>query len=295
MPTAMTFNSLQQDLRFYLERGWTDASDPEVYQQLPRLINNAERAIATELKIQGFINNVVGFFAVGVDTYSKPDRWREWISLNYGSAKTFNAKTASRAGGGLNTVVLDEPHGYSVGATVVVSGMTDSNYNTGNAGVTVVAVDQLSIQYVTGGPVAPPTSETGLVSVLMEDRQLLLPRSYEYCRRYWSDPRVLGDPLYYADYDYYHFIVVPTPRRPCPFEMNYYQQPPLLDNVQQTNWLTDLQPNLLLYRTLIEASPFLKNEERLQTWQGMFSELAQAITGQDIDKINDRTTERSKP
>ena len=56
MPTAMTFNSLQDDLRGYLERG--TAVDVTVYEQLPRLINLAERDIARALKIQGFINVV---------------------------------------------------------------------------------------------------------------------------------------------------------------------------------------------------------------------------------------------
>ncbi len=48
----MTFTSLKEDVRRYLERGYVD--DTTVYEQLPRLINLAERAIATELKFQGF-------------------------------------------------------------------------------------------------------------------------------------------------------------------------------------------------------------------------------------------------
>ena len=55
MAYAMTFASLQVDLRRYLERGFTLADDPYVYEQLPRLINMAERRIARDLKIQGFI------------------------------------------------------------------------------------------------------------------------------------------------------------------------------------------------------------------------------------------------
>ena len=36
MPTAMTYSSLLNDLRAYLERGATLATDPTVYEQLPR-------------------------------------------------------------------------------------------------------------------------------------------------------------------------------------------------------------------------------------------------------------------
>lgn len=58
MSYAMTFNSLKEDLRRYLERGFTEADDPIVYEQLPRLITLAERRISRELKIQGFIRVV---------------------------------------------------------------------------------------------------------------------------------------------------------------------------------------------------------------------------------------------
>ena len=56
MSTTMTFATLKQDVQRYLERGATLASDPVVFEQIPRLINLAERRIARELKIQGFIN-----------------------------------------------------------------------------------------------------------------------------------------------------------------------------------------------------------------------------------------------
>ena len=54
MATAMTFASLQDDVRKYLERG--SVADADVYAQIPSLINLAERQIASELKVQGFID-----------------------------------------------------------------------------------------------------------------------------------------------------------------------------------------------------------------------------------------------
>lgn len=82
MPTAMTFNSLQEDLRDYLERG--TAVDTTVFDQLPRLINLAERDIARTLKIQGFINVVTSVMAAGTSVYQKPDRWRDTVDINFG-------------------------------------------------------------------------------------------------------------------------------------------------------------------------------------------------------------------
>jgi|SRR3954469_24224232 hypothetical protein len=215
MPTAMTFTSLQEDVRRYLERGYVD--DTTVYEQLPRLINLAERAIATELKFQGFINVVTTGLVAGTSVYDKPDRWRETVSLNFGS-------------GDGNTV-----------------------------------------------------------------RNPLFARSYEYCRAYWPDPTERAVPLFYADYDYQHWLVVPTPNDDYPLEVLYYQQPPLLDDSNQTNWLTDYQPNALLYRTLLETVPFLKNDERIPTWQAMYAQQMQSINTQDLQKIVDRATTRKLP
>jgi hypothetical protein len=84
MATTMTFTTLQEDVRRYLERGSSFASDPVVFEQIPRLINLAERRIARELKVQGFINVVTGTLQSGNAVYAKPDRWRDTVSINIG-------------------------------------------------------------------------------------------------------------------------------------------------------------------------------------------------------------------
>ena len=53
--SSVTYTTLLADLRRYLERGFTQDSDPLVYEQLPRLITLAERRIARELKVEGFL------------------------------------------------------------------------------------------------------------------------------------------------------------------------------------------------------------------------------------------------
>jgi hypothetical protein len=73
----------------------------------------------------------------------------------------------------------------------------------------------------------------------------------------------------------------------------YYELPALLDDTQQTNWLTDYAPNLLLYGALLEATPFLKNDERLPTWQGFYQAAANALNTEDIAKILDRDSART--
>ena len=92
----MTFTSLQSDLQSYLQRGTN--TDPIVYNQLPKLINNAERRIARELKVLGFQVPITTTLTAGTNgqVLAKPDRWRATISMAYGAQNAsgaFNVRT----------------------------------------------------------------------------------------------------------------------------------------------------------------------------------------------------------
>jgi hypothetical protein len=215
----MTFNSLLVDLRRYLERG--SVVDTEVYAQLPSLINLAERNIARGLKVLGTQNQVVsapptGGLVAGTSVYAKPDRWRETVSMNFGTGLTNNS------------------------------------------------------------------------------RKPLFPRSYEYCRSYWPDSDIRGEPEFYCDYSFSHWLIVPTPVATYPWEILYYQQPPYLDDTNQTNWLTQYAPDALLYRCLLECEPFLKHDERIGTWAQLFTSAMSMLDGEDLQRIVDRSSVRDK-
>jgi hypothetical protein len=203
-------------VRRYLERGASLSSDAVVYAQIPRLINLAERRIARELKVQGFITAVTDTLVPGQSVYAKPDRWRDTISINIG---TGTAKA---------------------------------------------------------------------------NRTFLFTRVYEYLRSYWPNESLTGTPLFYADYDYTHWLIAPTPDQAYPYEVVYYELPQLLGDTVQTNWLTEYAPQLLLYGALLEATPFLKNDERIGTWQSYYDRAAGALNGEDLAKILDRSTTRKE-
>ena len=154
MSYSMTYDSLLQDVRRYLERGFTAESDAIVYEQLPRLITLGERRIARELKIEGFIRAVQTPLQVGLAVYLKPDRWRDTVSMSINNVPIFA-------------------------------------------------------------------------------------RSYEYIRNYWPDESETGTPEFYADYDYQHWIIAPTPAAAQTWEILYYEQPAFLGEDFQTNWLTE--------------------------------------------------------
>lgn len=207
--SSVTYTSLLADLRRYLERGFTQESDPYVYEQLPRLITLAERRIARELKVEGFIVPVITTLQAGVSVYAKPDRWRDTVSMR---------------------------------------------------------IDSNAIQA----------------------------RSYEYIRNYWPDDAQTGTPQFYADYDYQHWLIAPAPAVDTSIEILYYEQPRFLGDETQTNFITEYAPDMLLYGTLLEAAPYLKNDQRLQIWQSLYDRAAQALSGEDLKRIIDRTAMRNE-
>lgn len=60
--------------------------------------------------------------------------------------------------------------------------------------------------------------------------------------------------------------LAPTPDQNYTVEMIYRQNIPALSATNTTNWLLTLAPDLYLYGALMEASPYIKEDARIQTW-----------------------------
>lgn len=120
------------------------------------------------------------------------------------------------------------------------------------------------------------------------NRQPVLLRKYEYLRNYWPNPAETGQPLYYSDYDYDHWFVAPTPDQAYAFEVLYYERVQPLDASNQTNWFTAYAPQALLYGSLLQAMPFLKNDPRIGMWQQQYNGIMEALVNEDKLRIADR-------
>lgn len=121
-------------------------------------------------------------------------------------------------------------------------------------------------------------------------KQPVLLRKYEYLRNYWPNATQEDVPLYYADYDYFHWLVAPTPAEAYQAEVLYYERIQPLDSNNQTNWFTMYAPQALLYGTLLQAMPFLKNDGRVQLWQTMYQQYMGALKSEDLQRLGDRQT-----
>lgn len=116
----------------------------------------------------------------------------------------------------------------------------------------------------------------------------VLLRKYEYLREYWPDETQTGIPKYYCDYNYENWLVAPTPTTNYTFEVLYYERVQPLDSSNQTNWFTIYAPQALLYGSLLQAMPFLKNDERTPIWQAQYKAIMDTLKTEDIQRIGDR-------
>jgi len=210
---AMTYNSLVQDIKAYLERGNT--SDETVLRQIPIIINNCERSLADKMKIQGYRDVITSTMQEQVNVIDKPQGWRSTVSINIGTGVGNNSRVTLRV------------------------------------------------------------------------------RSYEYLRIIAPNDTSYGQPQWYSDYDFNHWIVAPTPDNNYPFEAIVYRLPDLLSSSNQQNYLTQFTPFLLLYECLTAMEPFLRNDSRMGLWKSMRDEQFANINTQEMQKVVDRAVLRT--
>jgi hypothetical protein len=72
------------------------------------------------------------------------------------------------------------------------------------------------------------------------------------------------------------------------FEVLYYERLQPLDSSNQTNWFTTYAPQALLYGSLLQAMPYIKNDERMPMWQQNYDLIIQTLKSEDVQRIGDR-------
>jgi hypothetical protein len=293
MAFTLTYTSLVQTILSYAER----QSDQQLIDRIPQLVLFAQRRIAREVKILGMQQYVQGTFTATNGIIAKPSRWLNTISMSLGMGA-----------GQLYKVIVDNPGTLynfppqvTDGPSATGTGATYKAFVT-NGLITQIVQDNPGTGYQPGGftlVITPDSENTGsgaaATAYAYADnnvRAVLLPRSYEWSRMYWPNDELIGLPKYYADYDFNHWLVVPTPNEALPIEIAYYQVDNLIDDTTSENWLTQNAPDLLLYACLLEASPFLKNPDKTQEWNAMYTAAKQGFMGEDDLRIADRTTTR---
>ena len=119
------------------------------------------------------------------------------------------------------------------------------------------------------------------------ERKPVFLRKYEYLTNYNAESTP-GLPLYYGDYDYDNWYVSPVPSAAYQFEVLIYQRLQPLSSANQTNWLTNNAPNVMLFGTLLQAVIYLKDDQR-QIFQQKYDLAMQALKAEDVARVGDRS------
>jgi hypothetical protein len=99
----------------------------------------------------------------------------------------------------------------------------------------------------------------------------------------------VGKPKYYSIIGT-QIEVIATPDSSYTGELTYYAKITALSDSNTSNWLLAYAPDLYLYGALIEATPYLKDDERLGTWSQLY-----ANTLSDIEIADQRASVSSTP
>lgn len=99
----------------------------------------------------------------------------------------------------------------------------------------------------------------------------------------------IGQPAYYTITGT-QLEFIPAPDSTYSAELTYYAKIPALSDSNTSNWLLAYAPDLYLYGALLEAAPYLKDDERLAVWSQMYiSSLG------DIEVADQRASVSSTP
>jgi hypothetical protein len=79
----------------------------------------------------------------------------------------------------------------------------------------------------------------------------------------------IGQPAYYTITGT-QLEFIPAPDSTYSAELTYYAKIPALSDSNTSNWLLAYAPDLYLYGALLEAAPYLKDDERLAVWSQMY-------------------------
>ena len=94
-----------------------------------------------------------------------------------------------------------------------------------------------------------------------------------------------GKPLFFAIVGE-NFRVLPTPDSTYAYELVYYADLAKLSVSNTTNWLLTQAPDIYLYGALLQAAPYLQNDERIPVWVALYTKGID-----DLRLADDRSTQ----
>jgi hypothetical protein len=114
---------------------------------------------------------------------------------------------------------------------------------------------------------------------------LLRPRTF--CEQYWPFPSKTNVPKYYSDGDYNNFIIYPTPDLNYSYNLYYYEFPVLINEIENSNFLTINAPELLFYSCCIDAAIIIQDSQRQIDFTNAYEKIKSSFSQEDMNRIKD--------
>ena len=76
-------------------------------------------------------------------------------------------------------------------------------------------------------------------------------------------------------------VLAPAPNAVNEMEIFYHAKWTALSDASPTNWLITNQPDIYLYASLVESSPYLVDDKRMVTWADLYKEARERIIETD--------------
>jgi hypothetical protein len=149
---------------------------------------------------------------------------------------------------------------------------------------TLVATDPVLVK---------PTRWRKTISMKINGSPVVM-RSQDYIAQYNSES-ALGQPKFYAEYDYNNWNFAPAPDDDYPVEIIYYSLVQPLDSTNQTNLFTQIAPQAMLFGTLLQAQGYLKALDKLPVWKSYYTDCLAALKKEDNSRRIDRNTTVQEP
>ncbi len=149
-----------------------------------------------------------------------------------------------------------------------------------NSVLRVAAMEASSSITLTSGSGSLPSDYLAWRRVLTQDSPV---RELRWVEPGWAEAQYYGrTSAELSD----HFTIIGSTIKTYPISatdltLAYYQKIPALASNTTGNWVTSRDPRLYIYGALVEASPFLDDDERIMTWGALFKAAVEELKQSD--------------
>ena len=126
-----------------------------------------------------------------------------------------------------------------------------------------------------------PSDFMETLELTLTDGDMLTLISTADMQRRKRDSVTTGKPRFYrVSSDQFEFY--PAPDGSYTLSLQYYGKTPALSDSNTSNWMLEYAPDLYLYGSLLQAAPYLGEDQRLQVWGSLYTAALQEIQQENM-------------